>query len=246
MKKLFILGFLSLTAACQSATATLTPESRPTAVVQTPQETATGISTVIPTQSLSPTPAPRYFTENFDTVPTAWSIIQAGSEATPQIKSDGNALVFDLGSPYTWTYAIYSAQDYTDIRIDASFESRGASPESIGLVCDYSEKNGWYEFNISTDGTYNILFGHWMAPGIASYIPIANDTSEYLNRGETKYELGLMCQQNTLWLYINQKLFRKIDVARYGLTDGKVGLSVSSFENVPVISAFDWVNVSAP
>ena len=130
--------------------------------------------------------------------------------------------------------------------MDVSFESRGASPESIGLVCRYSEQIGWYEFNISTDGTYNILHGQWMAQGVASYIPIVNDTTEYLKRGETQYELGLMCQQNVLWLYINQKLFRKIDVTRYGLSEGKVGLAVSSFENIPVISAFDWVKVSEP
>jgi hypothetical protein len=55
-----------------------------------------------------------------------------------------------------------------------------------------------------------------------------------------------MCQQNALWLYINRKLFRKVDVTRYGLTEGKVGFAISSFENTPVISVFDWVKVSAP
>lgn len=246
MKKTFILGILALTAACQSATAALAPESTPIATVQTPTRTATAVSTVIPTQTLSPTPAPSFFTEEFDKDPTAWSIIQAGNEATPQIRSDGNSLIFETHSPYSWTYAIYGPHDYTDIRIDTSFESRGASPEAIGLVCRYSEQNSWYEFNISTDGSYNVLYGQWKASGIASYTPIVNDTTEYLKPGDTHYELGLTCQKDTLSLYINQKLFRNIDVAKYGLTEGKVGLAISSFENTPVISAFDWVKVSKP
>ena len=246
MKKILLFGFLVLTAACQSATATLAPESTPTASTQTPPAPATVTPTIIPTGVLSPTPSPRFFTENFDVVPLDWSIIQTGNEASPQIKSEGGTLTFELNTPYTWTYAIYDMHDYKDTRMDTSFESRGASPESIGLVCRYSEQNGWYEFNVSTDGTYNILLGQWMAQGIASYTPIINDTTEYLKRGETQYELGLMCQQNVLWLYINQKLFRKVDVTRYGLTEGKVGLAVSSFENIPVISAFDWVKISEP
>jgi hypothetical protein len=246
MKKILLIGFLILTVSCQPAISTLTPESTPTATVLIPPASATVTSTIIPTETLSPTPFPRFFTENFDVVPPAWSIIQTGNEASPQIKSEGGALTFELNTPYTWTYAIYDTHGYKDIRMDASFESRGASPESIGLVCRYSEQDGWYEFNISTDGTYNILHGQWMAEGIASYTPIINDTTEYLKRGETQYELGLMCQQNVLWLYINQKLFRKIDVARYGLSEGKVGLAVSSFENIPVISAFDWVKISEP
>jgi len=246
MKKILLIGFLTLTVACQSAISTIAPASTPTALTQTLSAPATITQTVIPTEVLSPTPSPRFFTENFDMIPPAWAIIQTGNESSPQIKAEGGALIFELNAPYTWTYAIYGAHDYTDIRIDASFENRGTSPEAIGLVCRYSEQNGWYEFNISTDGTYNILYGQWMAQGIASYAPIANDTSEYIKRGETQYELGLACQQNTLWLYINQKLFRKIDVAHYGLTEGKVGLAVSSFENTPVISAFDWVKVSEP
>ncbi|MCJ7435658.1 MAG: hypothetical protein MUO77_19415 [Anaerolineales bacterium] len=254
MKKILLFGFLALTVACQSAVSTIAPESAPIVSTQTPPapfaqtqgKPATVTPTFIPTEVLSPTPSPRFFTENFDIIPPALSIIQTGNEASPQIKAEGGVLTFELDSPYTWTYAICGAHDYKDVRMDASFESRGTSPESIGLVCRYSEQNGWYEFNISTDGTYNLLYGQWMAQGIASYTPIANDTSEYIKPGKVQYELGLVCQQNALWLYINQKLFRKVDVARYGLTEGKVGLAISSFENTPVISAFDWVEVSEP
>jgi hypothetical protein len=246
MKKILLTGFLVLTVACQPAISTLAPASTAIASTRTPPAPVTVTPTIIPTEALSPTPSPRFFTEDFDLYPLAWIIFQTGNETSPQIKAEGGVLIFEVNTPYTWTYAIYGAHDYKDIRIDASFESRGSSPKSMGLVCRYSEQSGWYEFNISTDGTYNILFGQWMAQGIASYTPIVNDTTEYLKSGELQYELGLMCQQNALWLYINQKLFRKLDVTRYGLTKGYVGIAVSSFENTPVISAFDWVKVGEP
>ena len=75
---------------------------------------------------------------------------------------------------------------------------------------------------------------------------IAIDRSEYIQSGSADNEIGLTCQGTTLWLYINGKLFRKLDEKRFGLTDGKVGLSVSSFENTPVIASFDWVKLSEP
>ena len=53
----------------------------------------------------------------------------------------------------------------------------------MGLVCHYDEQDGWYEFNISNDGTYNLLYGQWLAEEIARYTPILNDTSERIEVG---------------------------------------------------------------
>ncbi len=64
-----------------------------------------------------------------------------------------------------------------------------------------------------------------LADGIAQYTPIATDSTEYLQAGNLNYEIGLTCQENTLLLYINGKLFRKLDVTRYGLTEGKIGIN---------------------
>mgnify|MGYP002813732218 CR=1 FL=1 len=94
MKKIFLIGFLTLTVACQSAVSTIAPESTPIASTQTPPAPATVTQTVIPTEVLSPTPSPRFFTENFDMIPAAWSIIQTGNESPPQIKAEGGALTF--------------------------------------------------------------------------------------------------------------------------------------------------------
>jgi hypothetical protein len=47
-------------------------------------------------------------------------------------------------------------------------------------------------------------------------------------------------------LLIDQTIIRSVDVSRFELAGGKVGVNASSFENTPVIAAFDWVKVSEP
>jgi hypothetical protein len=130
--------------------------------------------------------------------------------------------------------------------VSVSAKFSGTPSGSIGVICDYSETNGWYEFDLTSDGTYSVLFGQWLAQGIAQYAPIANDTTEYLQKDNLSYEVGLTCQENTLLLHINGKLFRKLDVKRFGLLKGKIGINASSFEEVPMIATIDWVKVSEP
>ena len=79
-----------------------------------------------------------------------------------------------------------------------------------------------------------------------SIVLVASAVSEYVNLGGEKNEIGLACQEDTLWLYLNGKLFRKLDVSRFGLQEGRLGLAAASFENLPVTAAFDWVRVSEP
>jgi hypothetical protein len=81
---------------------------------------------------------------------------------------------------------------------------------------------------------------------LAQYTPIVYDESEYIKPEAQGYEIGLGCLADELWLYINSKLIRKVNVARHGLTEGKIGLTVASFENALVISTFDWFKASTP
>ncbi len=241
----FLLLNALLLAACQpvsspapTSPATLTSTSLPPTFTSSPEPPAT--LTPAP-----PTPLPRFFTEEFEGAAPAWSLLQSNSETPPAVRLQDGALILDLQQPYQWAYAILGAEEYSDVRLDALVQSRGTGPEALGLVCRYSEANGWYEFNISSDGSYTVLFGQWLADGVATYSPIAAADSEYLQRGGQN-EIGLVCQGNTLWLYLNGKLFRKLDVSRFGLTEGRLGLAVASFENLPVTAAFDWVKVSEP
>ena len=246
MKKFLLFGLLLLTSACQSATATVAPALFPTSTLPPTPIPATFTPEPSSTPEPSPTPFPRLFTNEFDETLTGWVILQAGNDSVPNIKNENSHLILQMDSPYTWLYALYGAQDYSNIRIDTQFENRALTPSSAGLMCRYSDEGGWLEYNVSTDGTYNVLYGKWLSPGIADYLPILDGTSnEILPTGSTQ-KVGLTCADSVMWLYINDKLIRKVDVSRYEPSEGKVGVTTSSFENTPIVTAFDWVTVSEP
>lgn len=247
MKKLFLIGCLILITACQTTTPiptslpspTETPLPTPIPVTVTPEPT--------PTPQPSATPLPRYFTHEFDSSLTGWITLQANKDSIPNTKTENSALILQLDFPFTWLYALYSPEEYTDVRIDTQFQNRGGSPSSIGLICRYSETDGWFEFNVSTDGTYNILYGKWLTVGIADYLPVTDDgSSKLIQPSGATQTIGLICSDNTLSLYINETILRRVDVARYELTEGKVGFTASAFENVPILAAFDWVKINEP
>jgi hypothetical protein len=206
--------------------------------------TATPAPTPTPEPTL--TPLPRFFTNEFDSSLAGWVVLTAGSEATPGVKTENSSLLLQLDAPFTWVYGIYGAEDYEDIRVDARFTNQGGSPASIGLICRYSETDGWLEYNLSTDGTYSVLYGKWLASGIADYLPVLSASSSAIRPSGTSQEIGLLCSGTTLSLFVDQTLIRNVDISRYELASGKIGLTASSFENTPVIAAFDWVKVSEP
>lgn len=239
-----IIGIIIL-AACTSPTS-VTPQvelSFPSTPTHTPPPTATA-TMFTPTPTFTPTPVPLFFTDEFNSDLGAWVSFQTGGAQAPSVKLENDLLRIDFPSPDTWYYAIHDAHEYSGVSISAKF--LGTPTGSLGVICDYNESKGWYEFNIASDGTYNILFGQWLAQGIAQYTPISNEKSEYLKDGNLSYEIGLTCQDNILYPQINGKLFRKVDVARYGLTEGKVGITASSFEEVPMTATFDWIKVEEP
>src|SRR5512138_1027820 len=110
-KRIFLLGFLLLTACNVPAatpvtalfpTAAISPTPLPTII--TPQLAATAASS--PSPEFTATPFPRFFTDEFDTLQAGWAILQAGSEAVPNVKAENSHLILQMDSPYTWAYAL--------------------------------------------------------------------------------------------------------------------------------------------
>jgi hypothetical protein len=248
MKKIFFIGLLILTLACNLPTPqveSVPPTSLPTSTaVATPTQTLTPAPTFTPTATASPTRVPLYFTEEFNTNLGAWKSFQTGGAQSPLINMQDGLLQINFPAPNTWYYAIHTAHEYPNVFVSARFS--GAPSGAIGVVCYYSEEHGWYEFNLTHEGSYNVLFGEWLAEGIAQYKSVFDGSSEYLQVGNLNYEIGLTCTNNTLSLHVNGKLFRKIDVKRYGLTTGMVGISAASFDNVPMNATFEWFKVGKP
>jgi len=246
------MGCLLLTSAClspsdgQTAAQTPTPSFFPTSTLPPSPIPATPIPESTSTPAPSATPFPRFFTNDFDSSLTGWAMLQAGNDAVPNIQNKDGSLVLQMDSPFTWLYALYGAQDYSDVRIDAQYVNRALTPSTAGLICRYSEEDGWFEYNLSADGTYNVLHGRWLSVGVVDYVPITEGASKEILPSGSIQKFGLACSETTLFLYINDDLFRRVDIARYNLQEGKVGLAVSSYENSPVIIGFDSITVSAP
>jgi len=156
---------------------------------------------------------------------------------------DAGYLVFDLTAPNQWVYALYGGQDYQNVRVDAQVEVR-AGDGALGIVCRYNKKDGWYEFNIYSDQTYMLLYGQWLAQGVVHYTPLYHGDSEKIKNGAN--EIGLLCEDSLITPFINGVQMRKWDEQKFDLTDGKIGISASSFASVPFTSAYDWVKVNEP
>ena len=246
MKKFFTLGCLILLAGCQSATPTSVAPLFPTQTLSPTPIPATETPAPTPTLELSPTPFPQFFTNEFDSSLAGWVILQAGNDSVPNVKTENSRLLLQMDAPYTWVYVLYGAQDYDSIHVDTKFVNNALTPASIGLICNYSETDGWLEYNVSTDGTYNVLFGKWLTNGIADYLPILDGSSNQIAQSGVEQQIGMTCSNGTLALYVNQTLIRNVDVSRYERSSGKVGMTASSFENSPVIASFDSVTVSQP
>ena len=250
MKKLLLGCFFILISAC-GPVATATPtQPLPSAtlpVTETPTSVPlTDTPAPTPTIEFTATPLPRLFANEFDSALAGWSILQAGSDVAPKVNIENSNLFLQMDWPFTWVYVVYDAQDYDNIRVDARMMNQAGSPASIGLICRYSETDGWLEYNVSTDGTYDVLYGQWLASGIADYLPVLSAASKAIQPSGASQEIGLLCSGTTLSLFIDQTLIRSVDVSRFDLTSGKVGITASSFENSPVLAAFDWVRVSEP
>ncbi len=239
----FLLALTFVTACKPAAPASMVPTETGTSLPQ-----ATFTSSPVPssvTPSETPAPAPRNFTEDFSANIPNWTFrqIDNGQPAASPATRDG-FLVFGLGTPNQWAYALYDPQEYADVVVETQVQSRTAGDGAAGIVCRYDENRGWYEFNIYADQTYELLFGQWLATGVARYTPLYQGESENI-QADTN-EIGLSCQGNILTPVINGIQMRRWQEQKFALQKGKIGLSVSSFQDNPFTIAFDWVKVKVP
>jgi hypothetical protein len=75
---------------------------------------------------------------------------------------------------------------------------------------------------------------------------MAEGGSTKIRSGLAENEYSIVCQDNILTLYINGTETRRLEDKKYLLPEGKVGISVSSFKDVPVIVDFYWAKISQP
>jgi hypothetical protein len=230
---------------------------------QAPQPVAT-IKPVAVIQDTPTVPAAggKYFQEDFNGDLGSWSqLIVNGSKA---LKSGGNPvqapsafgkmtvgvtdgfLLFDLESPGQWIYTLYDPETYDDVKMDVSAENRGTNDNNVSLICRYDPTEGWYEFNIANSGLYNIYYALVRTDKTVIYTRLADGGFNKIKTGKDTNEYSITCQGKTLSLSINTFLVKEYDDNQYVLKKGKIGLSVSSFNQLPAKVGFDWMKVSQP
>lgn len=187
---------------------------------------------------------PAYFVEEFNNDIPSWSyFLMSGDENKMDLYTDDGYLVFDLEGENQWVYVLYDEYYYPDVRIDVLAENRGKNTNNVSLICNYSDDEGWYEFNISNGGLYDILVYSEID---GDYYSLASGGSTNVITGRAENIYKAICQGNQLALYINGYLEREYTDNRYNLREGQVGISVSSFDVLPILVNIDYFSISLP
>lgn len=211
-------------------------------VIEQPNPTAT--TEPIPTEAPVSSEPPAYFTEEFDGDLSSWSyFMMNGNESLMDLYTEDGRLIFDLQGTYQYVYVLYDEYTYPQVRIDLLAENRGKNTNNVSLVCNYSDRDGWYEFNISNGGLYDILVYSEIDEG---YFTLDSGGSTNINMGRDTNVYTAICDENYLALYINGILEKEVVDNKYNLQEGQVGFSVSSFDVTPILVEVDYFSISQP
>lgn len=247
-KKFFIGLILLLTSACNLPASTQQVDSGPTQTppppptIAPPTQTLPPAATATLTLTPSPAPPPLYYTEEFNSPASYWQFFQTGGTGSLTSLIEDGVLQVNLPTEDDWGMAANDTNSYLNVFVRAKVTANPSG--SAGLICRYTEADGWFEFDANSDGTYSLLLGQWLAPDVAKYIPVINDVSNSLSSG-LNVELGMFCQDNYVQLFVNDVMIRRVEVTNYGLEEGGVGITFASLKEAPASVIFEWVKISS-
>jgi len=252
-KSIALVMLLFVVSACGTqavATEPPSPSPPPPPPTNTPAPTPTATLSPTPTP-IPPTPTPevqQFFTETFpEDYSDHWTyFLREGDEEKFSLTSTGDGLLFDLNGRGIFSYLVYEPFEYEEVRIDATVENIGVNDNNITLFCRYSPEAGWYEFNIYSSGLYDILFTKPDPAGNLNYGLIAEGGSNKINMGKATNKYSIICKKDSLSLFINDVETRTAGIPNYVLGNGKIGISASSFGQVPVQVIYKEVQISQP
>lgn len=231
-----------------------TQEPQPVLPTEAPPEPTEVPPTEEPPAPTEP-PAPQaeqFFEEQFDSQLSGnWDIltVTGTDEADPEkvtVEAENGNLVWNFDSEYVYYYIFYNAFEYEDVELSLRADNRGRNNNSISLICRYDPDIGWYEFNIANNGLYDILYAEVQNDGDIAYNRVANGGSNAINQGMDVNEYSITCEDDELTLEINGDEVISMAERRYGLRSGQVGVSVSSFNVLPILIEMDWIQVNEP
>lgn len=182
-----------------------------------------------------------YYESDFDAPLSDWVyFLMNGQESGVSADISDSKLKIDIQDPQTWIYFYLDPLDVADVGIGTRYENLGRNSNSVSLICRYSDQ-GWYEFNVAMDGTYNI---YRYDSTLGDYVALYSGGSTAINIGKDTNEIVAVCIGNQLTLVVNDTTVRT--VTDKNLKSGKVGLSLSSFDSTPIVGEFDYFVAIVP
>lgn len=187
-----------------------------------------------------------YYQETFDgDISTTWEyFLTNGNDSALSQNVDNGQLEIEIEEPQTYTYFMFSDWTFTDPRLDARVTNEGVNTNFVGLVCRYSDQ-GWYEVNVLSSGVYYFYY----VDQNYKYTQLWEGGSRLVKTGQATNDYTWICSGDTLTLGINGT-----EVKSYTLTggtypilsDGQVGITVSSADAIPVVVKFEDFVISVP
>lgn len=197
------------------------------------------------TPSPSPTPIPKFFINEWDKNTNNWSWFSTGGDDNLwDVYNEADVLVFTLLGKDTNAYFVYEGWDYDKVMISTQVEVRTETKSSTVIVCNYSESIGWYEFNIGTNGLWEVRLHD--TQGKTGYLSLQSGGSLAIQTGKGTNEYTATCDGNHLSLSINGSEVLDYTDPIKKFQRGKIGLGVFSYSQVPVLVESAWVKVSQP
>lgn len=233
--------------ACGTSTDTKeTAEPEVIVVTATPETKVVTEAPVVPTPTevvMQNNEPPDFFVEEFENGLDNYSyFVKSGDESKAEVYAEDGELKFKLDDYQIYYYILYDPYTYADTRLDVEVINKGQNNNAVSLVCRYSEDMGWYEFNISSGGLYEIYYFDRIV--VKGYSLLASGGSTNVKMGRDSNVYSAVCEGNNLSLYINGVLTKTIQ--HKDLDRGQVGIGVNSFDNYPVLMSVPWMEISEP
>ncbi len=174
--------------------------------------------------------------------------VKVSDPEAAQVQVADGKLAWNINTKALGDYLIYNAFTYKDVKLETSYDNRGVNSNGVSLICRYDANAGWYEFQVTNSGLYNIYAMQPPAGAGKEYVynRLANGGSMAIKQGKGVNEFSATCQGNQLTLYINgEKAATAVD-QKFGFGEGRVGVAVTSFNVVPVTVNMESLKVTEP
>ncbi len=247
---LFLVSLVLIVVLAGGCRSQKTSDTGPQALVEQPTATPRPADTAAPQEKGGKAQA--FFGEEFDNPLSAdWKplLIYDVKVSDPQavtVQAGGGKLSWNINTKGMGYYLLYSAFSYKDVKLETSYDNRGVNSNGVSLICRYTPNVGWYEFQITNSGLYNIYAMEVVGDGKYRYNRVGSGGSMAIKQGKGVNEFSATCQGDQLTLYINgQKATTAVD-QKYAFGEGQIGVAVTSFDVLPVTVNMESVKVTEP